>query len=299
MKSFKMVAAVATVLMTTGAFAQTTPATSSAAMPAAAAPATSTASLDEAKKDVVARPWKVELYHSTETAMSNITYNKGVSKTQNFIGFKSKVLGTRSLGIRQIISANYMADEKRSDLHMGNTYIHYTDPKLYALANGVEATGILRLYMPTGETARFNSKDNGSVRAYFINAKSIGKWDFDVTLMGQAWANTIEGYTMKGTFVDNADYYFTPSLNAGYNVSPALSLGLSAGTENFWYRSAKKATRSADLTTSVAWQALPQLKLIASVADDVVFEGDDLQDRGFVPFRDDETTVLLEASIAL
>lgn len=300
MNSFKMVAAVATVLMTTGAYAQSS-STATSAMPAAAAapaPATSTASLDEAKKDVAARPWKVELYHSTETPMTNLTYNKGVSKTSNYVGFKSKVFGDKSAGIRQIFTANYMSNDQKSDVKVGNTYLHFTDPKLFTLNNGIEGTGVVRLYLPTGETARFISKDNGSVRLYLIGAKSFGKVDLDVTLLGQAWANTQDGFTAGGKFVSNTDYYLYPSFNAGYNFTDTLSVAQSLGTENLWYR-AQVPTRSFNSTTTVAWKAMKELTLTANLSNDVVYEGNDLQDRGYVPFRDDENTVIIEAIVNL
>jgi hypothetical protein len=295
MKSFMFVAT-ATVLMTTGALAQTTTATSPAATTATAAPAaaTSTANLGEAAKPAE-RPLKMEFYTSTETAMSSVTKREGISTTSNYVGVKGKIAG-KSVGVRQIFTADYMSDDKKSDVRVGRAYLHLTDPKLFALSNGVEGTGIVRLYLPTSEDDRFVTKGTGAVRLYLITAKSIGKWDFDVTLIGQAYGNSQDTYVDRtGATKNNTQYYGYPSVNAGYNFTDTLSLAQSFGSENIWYLG-KVPTRTFNSTTTVAWKAMPQLTLLGNLSNDVNISKP-AQD--FALGREDELTLLFEASVSL
>ncbi|MES2964082.1 MAG: hypothetical protein V4760_09350 [Bdellovibrionota bacterium] len=303
MKSFMFVATAATVLMTTGALAQTTTATGTtdaAATAATASPAaaTSTADINTATKPAE-RPVKMELYTSTETAMTSATKNEGISTTVNYVGIKGKLAG-KSVGIRQIFTADYMTDadqQKNSDLRVGRAYLHLTDPKLFALDNGVEGTGIVRLYLPTSEDDRFVSKGTGAVRLVLITAKSIGKWDFDTTILGQAYGNSQDTFIDRyGKKKNNAEAYLYPSINAGYNFSDKTSLTQSFGTENIWYLGGRAPVRTFNSTTTVAWKALPQLTLLGNLSNDVNIV---TPSQDFALGREDELTLLFEASVNL
>ncbi len=265
-------------------------------MPAAASAAATSSTSLSGTAPAATRPWKVELYHSTETAVTSVTKKEGISTTVNYVGFKSKVLNGKSLGIRQLFMADYMSDDNKSDVRMGNTYIHLTDPKLFAMANGIEGTGIVRLYLPTGEDNRFVNKQNGALRLYLITAKSMGKWDFDMTLIGQAYSNSQDTFVDRtGATKSNAEYYGYPSLNAGYNISDTLSLGQSFGVENIWYRT-KAPIRSFNSTTTVSWKAMPQLTLNGNLSNDINVAN---PKQDFAMGREEEMSLLFEAAVAL
>jgi hypothetical protein len=262
----KSIVLVLSAVLSTTAFAQDNTAASSSsasaskATVAAPAQATSTATIAAPAAE---RKLHVEAYTKTRMMEDAIEKNDSSSHNESFLGLNYKLDNGNKVGVRQLFVLDVGANGDRSAPKMENTYVYLSQPDIVKLSDSLSISTTTRLYAPTGETARFYSKQVGALRNYLNLSQKLGKWELTANLLSQWYANTRD-YTLKtnssGGHDANNEFYIVPYAEASYSITEAISITPGVGLENV-YKRAGNAEHILDMYTTLSWQAVKELSI--------------------------------------
>lgn len=202
--------------------------------PSAQNPATSTAGLAKAINEAKPRRIFAEFYTETFLDMANVKEGTGTPTLSSFGGMKYDFGNARSLSVRQNFtykSAGSAGIDTRGggEFHVEDIALNYTDGKLATILGDGAVIFIGRVYLPTGETSRFLTHNNGQARAYFIETKTLGKWELTLVQLARYFNWTQDSYFKDGKEAQNTEGSLSAEFDAFYNFNSVLSAGFIAG----------------------------------------------------------------------
>lgn len=213
--------------------AQAAPTDAPATMSAAAPGATSSTSLAAAVAPAKPRTIKAEFYTESSLGVKSAEQREGTTDWASYAGIKKDLGDGDSVSIRQMFTYKSAASsEKKGEFHTDPLQINYTKGKLATFSGDGVLTGIARIYLPTDELSRNQTKSQGSFRGYLVGAKSFAKLDLSYALVGQYYNWTQDTYTdASGNVIGNRQLRFWNELDAFYNVNEKFAPGIMAGVE--------------------------------------------------------------------
>ena len=222
------------------------------------------------------------LMNETEFNKSSIT-DKDVDTTGlNRVQLGYKLTDTKLLSVREdftfSLKQNENPDRKSNDGHINDPFIAYTDTKLAVLPGDWTLTMQARYYIPIGESDRFVSKALGSDALLLIFDKSVGKFDYEIFLLGQYYNNTQDySYTGAGVAKANRDWTAYPAYGeVAYNINEKVSVMHDSALVTEAFRSAPGVDYKRKNTfyneTYLSFSPTKTLTLMASIEDDAVLE---------------------------
>ena len=225
-----------------------------------------------AKKIQESSPRRVfgEFYTETNEATTDIEAGKGTPKFNSYAGVKYDLGNARAFSVRQGFSydsAGGGGTDTRSlgGLHINDTMLNYTDGKLASILGDGSVILIGRVYLPTGETSRFVTHQQGKERLYLIETKSFGKVDLTLVQLGKAFNWTQDQYFAGGKTKSSPTAALTGEFDAFYNFTPVVSVGAIAGYDHGWFRPGGYDTQTADVYIQPTVQVIPSKGVTAQV----------------------------------
>lgn len=255
------------------------------------------AAADQAKKRTV----KGEFYNFTTISASDFKDKSGAPESANYVGVKKVLSAGQSVSVRQPFSYAFPKTGQKGVAKVKDMYVSYTNSKVatFGKNDAGNITGIGRIYLPTGETSRFENKANGSLFTWWITTYSIGKVDLALHAYG-SWVNNTQNTYLKENADTHAmepsanlDYTYTPFAEVDWNISDKLVFSQSVGTDNAIYRplaSGKvKEVHNFSAMTAVTYSPIPEIGLTVGISDDISIKA---PKHPFKLLRDDEITYL-------
>jgi hypothetical protein len=266
----------------------------------APAEGSSTTSLPAAAAPAKPRPIKFTAYTRTDVRKANLSNRTGAVNSLNFLQAGYSVAEGKSVAVRQEFSYTFPKATTNGKATMRDTFVAFTDGKLAKFPGDVNLTGMMRVYLPTGETSRFITKQNGALMGILVSSKPLGKFDIGYGIAGIYFNQSQNTYVSPaGTVAPNADFEFDHWASLSYNFSPKLTLNQDVGTDNLWSRPGPNGvvrSHYLSLETTLSYQAMKQLSISGSVGNSTnIFDSP----KPFALYRDDETTYRLALTASM
>lgn len=258
----KTVVLVLSAVLSTTAFAQENTVSGGAASQTAIATPAEATSTAQVAAPASERTIKGEAY--TKTVMENLSTGDKSSSNEAYIGINKKLENGNKIGVRQVFTLAIPETGDQNDVKMGNTYVYLSSPNIVKFNDNLSLSTTNRLYAPTGESMRFNTKQVGSVRNYLNLVQKLGKVELSANLLSQWYANTRDT-DMAGKA--NNEFYIVPYAEAGYSLTDALTVTTGFALENFYKRQGPSA-HVLDAYVGVGWQALSELSVSLTAETD-------------------------------
>jgi hypothetical protein len=280
--------------------AATTTTTTTTTTATAPAEGSSTTSLPAAAAPAKPRPFKFTAYTRTDVRKANLSNRKGAVNSLNFLQAGYSVAEGKSVAVRQEFSYTFPKATTNGKATMRDTFVAFTDGKLAKFAGDGNVTGMMRVYLPTGETSRFITKQNGALMGLLVSSKPLGKFDVGYSVAGIYFNQSQNTYVSPaGQVSPNADFELDHWASVSYNFSPKLSLNQDIGTDNLWSRPGPNGvvrSHYLSLETTLSYQAMKQLSVSGSVGNSTnIFDSPN----AFSLYRDDETTYRLALTASM
>jgi hypothetical protein len=179
-------------------------------------------------------PWTGTFYYRNQIPKKIINNLTGAPTVFAFGQVGYHLTATKTVAIRQELNYQYSGDSRHPQkLTANDLFIAYVDSNLIPLKDDYSFTGVFRLYFPTGDASRFQTKQNGSEMAWFILSKSVGNLDWDVHLFNIYYNQTQNSYNdEKGATQSNPIYEIDPAFDVSYKLLPKLSISGWLQSEN-------------------------------------------------------------------
>jgi hypothetical protein len=260
---------------------------------------TSTAGLAKAIQDAAPRKWFGEFYTETSENVTDTEHLRGTPKLSSYGGVKYDFGNARSMSVRQNFHYDSTDERGFGNFHVDDLAINYADGKLATFANDGTVILIGRIYLPTGETSRYISHQDGKARLYLFETKSFGKLDLTLVQLGQYFNWTQDSYFAGGEDNQSAVLAGTGEFDAFYNFTPAVSVGIAAGADAALLRPlAGHSNRSDDVYIQPTLQIIPMKKVTAQI---YLYNEIDTREpkHSFALLRDDDNKLQYWANIAV
>ncbi|MES2855280.1 MAG: hypothetical protein V4692_05430, partial [Bdellovibrionota bacterium] len=100
--------------------------------------------------------------------MGKQTINNGGSSTSNeaYLGLSDAINGNQRIGIRQYFTLAIPENGPRDQAKVGNTFLYHSAPDIVKFNDNLALSTVNRLYLPTSEVMRFETKQLGAIRNY-------------------------------------------------------------------------------------------------------------------------------------
>lgn len=228
MKQLKLSIIIATTLVQSAAFAQS----STAVAPTSTAPTnTNTATVAPAPAH---SSFSVNYFNyingpALEEPANGMSINHYLS-----LKYKTQSKWAGSFTLRP--DTNHENGEEKQTV-MADPYIRIEYPTLYESAGGTKLTGNVNYFIPSSEASK-EAKSNGSITTRFMVAKDIASWSLSYLLIPKfyMWQEKEDG---QSTFQQ------THYLSASYNLSDKISLDM--GVAPTWTNKRNKKTAFNDM----------------------------------------------------
>lgn len=223
-----------------------------------------------------------------------------VASNYTYLGVNYRFKPSQYLAVRVPFSYYVPKFEGDSRFEMEDVYLNYWHADLAEIGKSTNLSGMIRLYLPTGEDSRFVDKRNGAVRATLMTSTDFAKgWNLNYLAYGQYNNHTQETFQIGVRTFANIDRTFVQGATLGYDINEKWSASQLAGTtHNF----AETGDRYGDtehflnLVSTVYYQVTPDVSASIAFHDDVEM-GDDLR-----PFRllmDEDITYIFSIAATL
>ncbi len=212
------------------------------------------------------RSIKAEFRSEIGARQSDLNDGKDSVSTENYIGASIGIGKAQKIAFRQVFLFDYAENADQNNVHLGNTYISHSAAEVVRFSESVALGTSTRLYLPTGEKARFHTKEFGRIRNYLNLIRKIGRVSVGANLLSQWNANTQDSWDKietkdgveKISQKANEEFYFRPYADISYDITDEISLSQRVGTENTYMRMGE-SDHLLDLWTSISWKALKDL----------------------------------------
>ena len=305
MKATTFAATVAT-LVSGVAFAQTATTTTTAA-PAAPAATTAT-SLTDAAKAAKPRKLRGEILSWTAVDVPNVKNGEGQAAAANYVGLKYKTEGGHGFLVRQHFNfnQNYPAAGE-TNAKFNDIETRYSKDNILTFGKGGAVTGLLSVFLPTGEKARFESKQRFAVRPWLSITHPIsGKWSFTEDLRYTEYVQSQNAYLdAKGNVAQNREYRLESYSTVNYDMNSAVNVDLALNHEAIYLKpglgnAGKYLTHTLGPSVAVNYIPVKDVTLTGMVANDMnINPRESGSDRDFELLRDDEMSYHFILSVIL
>jgi hypothetical protein len=216
-----------------------------------------------------------------------------------YAGIHMPINGSQRLGIRQIMNLETVQGADKNDAKMGSTYFYYSAPDFVKFNDDLTLSATSRLYLPTSESARFETKELGSIRNYLNLIQKTGKFELSANLLSQWYANTqdiSDKVDDEGKREANKDIYLVPYAEVEYAVTDMVHLIQGIGLENSFMRSGP-SQHTVNWYSTLGLEPMEDVKLELNLENDV--DSVNNKSGSFQLYRDAELEYELELTISI
>ena len=273
-------------------------ATSSSSAGSSTAAAAPKAAVSTAKiaAPAATKKFALELYNKTATSQQALLDGDSSVATENYVGGTMDLGGGQKIGIRQYFNLAMPENAASNDFKMASTALRWMANDFVKPNDNLGLSTEFRAYLPTSEAARFETKENGSLRNYLFLVQKLGKFEVSGNLLSQ-WYSQNQDFKepdAKGVRKPNKESYIVPYAEAAYSISESLTVTQGIGYQMTSFRAGESA-RVGDWYTTLSWQALKQLTVAGTLESEPNFNAD----RPVQLYRPDETSIILELAAKL
>lgn len=223
-----------------------------------------------------------------------------VSSNYTYVGANYRFKPSQYLAFRVPFSYYVPKFGGESRFEMEDVYLNYWHADLREIGKSTNLSGMLRVYLPTGEDSRFVDKRNGALRASLMTSTDFGK-GYNLSYLAYAQFNnhTQETFMLGDRTFANIDRTYVQGATLGYDINSKWSISQLAGTTHNYAETGDRygdTEHFLNLVSSVFYQITPDVSASLAFHDDVEI-GDDLR-----PFRlgmDEDITYILSVAATL
>lgn len=160
-----------------------------------------------------------------------------VASNYTYVGVNYRFKPSQYLAVRLPFSYYMPKFEGQSRFETEDAYLNYWHADLATFKNlkDTSLSGMVRLYLPTGEDSRYLDKRNGAVRGTLMTSTDFAnRWNLNYLVYGQYNNHTQETYVLDGRKWANIDRTLVQGATVSYELDEKWSLSQLVGTTSNW-----------------------------------------------------------------
>lgn len=235
--------------------------------------------------------------------VSDFKNREGSTSASGYLGVKLVLSGSETLSARQQYSFDYPKEGEAFRPTTEDVLLNYVKSGLFQFGKGGTVTLLGRIYLPTGEVSRYETKHHGRVSPYLIVSYPLSPvLSLDYHFVPTWINNTRNGYLRDGELQANTDYSLTQFGSLNYAPGKYWLLSQAVGTTNRWLRpvATKGVQRKHNLylDSSATFLGMRNLTLIGGITQEANIY-DPPPGRRVRAYRDSESSYYLTLAIAI